>query len=58
VALLYGGVAALPTTFIIDREGTIAAVPLGLVSKANYAREILRLLASDKQAHARMPGTD
>jgi peroxiredoxin len=58
VARLYGGIASLPTTFIIDQEGKIAAVHLGLVSKANYAREILRLLASDKQAHPRMPGTD
>jgi peroxiredoxin len=42
----YGGIASLPTTFIIDQEGKIAAVHIGLVSKTNYAREILDLLAT------------
>jgi peroxiredoxin len=36
----------LPTTFIIDQEGKIAAVHIGLVSKINYASEILHLLAT------------
>jgi peroxiredoxin len=57
LARLYGGVTSLPT-FIIDREGRIAAVHIGLVSKTSYGSEILRLLASDKQALARLPGTD
>jgi peroxiredoxin len=43
---LYGGIASLPTTFIIDQEGKIAAVHIGLVSKTNYASEILHLLAT------------
>src|ERR1700691_2157795 len=45
VARRYGGIASLPTTFIIDQEGKIAAVHIGLVSKTNYASEILHLLA-------------
>src|ERR1700704_1697803 len=32
-AQLYGGVDALPTTFLIDRTGKIAAVHVGLVPK-------------------------
>jgi len=46
VARRYGGIASLPTTFIIDQEGKIAAVHIGLVSKINYASEILHLLAT------------
>ena len=46
VARRYGGIASLPTTFIIDQEGKIAAVHIGLVSKTNYASEILHLLAT------------
>jgi peroxiredoxin len=45
---LYGGVDALPTTFIIDREGRIASVHIGLVSKSEYQNEILKLLDSSK----------
>jgi peroxiredoxin len=40
----YGGVSALPTTFIIDKEGRIAATHQGLVSKGDYEDEIERLL--------------
>ena len=35
VASLFGGIEALPTTMMIDREGRIASVHLGLVAKAN-----------------------
>jgi peroxiredoxin len=41
---LYGGIESLPTTFIIDREGRVAATHLGLVSKSDYQNEILQLL--------------
>jgi len=41
---IYGGVDALPTTFIIDREGRIAATHVGLVAKSEYENEILNLL--------------
>jgi thiol-disulfide isomerase/thioredoxin len=42
---MYGGVDNLPTTFIIDKEGRIAAVEVGLVSKATYQTAIEALLA-------------
>jgi len=42
--LLYGGIDALPTTFVIDRAGRIAAVHQGLISKSEYEHEILDLL--------------
>ena len=44
VAQLYGDVDSLPTTFMIDREGRVAAVHVGLVSKGDYTRDILNLL--------------
>jgi peroxiredoxin len=44
-ATLYGGVDSLPTTFLLDREGKIATVHIGLVSKAEYAKDIAALLA-------------
>jgi cytochrome c biogenesis protein CcmG/thiol:disulfide interchange protein DsbE len=46
VAQLYGGVDSLPTSFIIDRDGKIAAVHVGLVSKSNYENDIKNLLAA------------
>lgn len=42
--LLYGGVDNLPTTFVIDKEGRIAATHIGLVSKATYQKAIETLL--------------
>jgi peroxiredoxin len=44
VGTLYGGVDSLPTTFVIDRDGRIAATHIGLVSKGDYQDEILQLL--------------
>ena len=44
-ANLYGGVDSLPTTFILDRDGKIAAVHVGLVSKSDYASDIEQVLA-------------
>jgi peroxiredoxin len=44
VAELYGGVGSLPTTFLIDRRGTIASMHVGLVSRATYQQEITYLL--------------
>jgi cytochrome c biogenesis protein CcmG/thiol:disulfide interchange protein DsbE len=40
----YGDIASLPTTFILDRDGRIAAAHIGLVSKSEYQNEILKLL--------------
>lgn len=44
VSTLYGGIDSLPTTFIIDKDGKIAAIHTGLVSKATYQKEIEDLL--------------
>lgn len=40
----YGGVEALPVSFLIDREGRIANTHVGLVVKKTYEDEIRRLL--------------
>jgi cytochrome c biogenesis protein CcmG/thiol:disulfide interchange protein DsbE len=53
VADLYGGVSSLPTSFLIDRQGKIASIHVGLVSKSVYEREIEELLAQDKQTGGR-----
>jgi len=52
VASLFGGIEALPTTMMIDREGRIASVHLGLVGKGEYAAEIEHLLASNERRQA------
>jgi len=44
VSQLYGGVEALPTTFMIDRDGRIASVHVGLAGKNEYLNEIQGLL--------------
>ena len=43
-AQLYGGVDALPTTFLIDRDGKIAAVHVGLVDRKDFENGIDELL--------------
>jgi peroxiredoxin len=43
-AQLYGGVDALPTTFLIDRNGKIAAVHIGLASRKAFEDGIEQLL--------------
>jgi peroxiredoxin len=43
-AQLYGGVDALPTTFLIDRNGKIAAVHIGLANKKVFEDGIEQLL--------------
>jgi len=52
VATLYGGVDSLPTTFLIDRQGRIAAVHVGLVSKKAYQQGIEALLNDGQPAPA------
>jgi peroxiredoxin len=44
IATLYGGVEAMPTTFLIDREGRIASVHVGLSGKRDFEDEIQALL--------------
>ena len=41
----YGGLDALPMTFLINKGGRIAAAHAGLIAKATYEREIKKLLA-------------
>jgi len=55
---MYGGIDSLPTTFIIDREGKIAAIHTGLVSKASYKKEIEDLLEGSKSAGTNTDGGD
>ena len=52
VARMYDGVESLPTTFLIDREGRIAAERVGLAGKSTYEVQILELMNSGKQADA------
>jgi peroxiredoxin len=40
----YGGIEAIPTAFIIDREGRIAAVHIGLSGKKEFQDAIEQLL--------------
>ena len=43
-AELYGGVEALPTTFLIDRDGRIAATHVGLAGKDDFEDGIKKLV--------------
>ena len=43
-AELYGGVEALPTTFLIDRDGRIAATHVGLAGKDDFENGIKKLV--------------
>ena len=43
-ARVYGGVDALPTTFLIDREGKIAAIHIGLAERKDIEDGIEELL--------------
>jgi peroxiredoxin len=54
VAQLYGGVESLPTTFMIDRSGRIAAIHVGLVSKRDYQNDITNLINARKSSLHRM----
>jgi peroxiredoxin len=58
VAQQYGGVEALPTTFLIDRQGRIASTHVGLVSKDVYEKDIKELLEApaSSAAHRNQPG--
>ena len=40
----YGGIEALPTTFVIDREGRIASVHVGLSAKKDFQDAIENVL--------------
>jgi cytochrome c biogenesis protein CcmG/thiol:disulfide interchange protein DsbE len=55
VAQKYGGVDSLPTSFIIDKEGRIAATHVGLVSRRDYQKDIDELLGLNKKSGLRAP---
>lgn len=44
VSQLYGGVDSLPTSFLIDQQGRVAFVHVGLAGKNEYADEIQNLI--------------
>jgi peroxiredoxin len=46
VGQLYGGVDSLPTSFLIDQQGRVAYVHVGLVAKSDYLNEIQNLLGA------------
>ena len=50
VGNLYGGVESLPTTFMIDREGRVASIHIGLISRKDYESEIVHLLDAKSSA--------
>src|SRR5207248_1698182 len=44
-----GGIDAIPTTFIIDRNGMLIAKYIGTTSKETFMADILPLLAAGEQ---------
>jgi peroxiredoxin len=56
ITQLYGGVDSLPTTFMIDRQGKIASVHMGLISKSIYQNEIQELLTDPPERAGLLPG--
>ncbi|HUQ94828.1 MAG TPA: TlpA disulfide reductase family protein [Bryobacteraceae bacterium] len=56
VADIYGGVTSLPTTFLVDRQGKIAGIHVGLVSKSVYQNEIEQLLQKRSEVESKAPG--
>lgn len=56
VAQLYGGVDSLPTSFLIDQQGRIASVHVGLVSKGDYQNDINQLLGINAKSERRVAG--
>ena len=45
IARRYGGVASIPTTFLIDRTGRIAEVRAGLTKRNTYEEDVRKLIA-------------
>jgi len=52
IAQQFGGVDALPTTFLIDREGRIASVHIGLSGKRDFENGIQELLQASSSGNA------
>ncbi len=45
VAALYHGLDSIPTTFLIDKTGRVAAIHVGLCSKSEYEADLAALLS-------------
>jgi hypothetical protein len=43
-AALFGGLESIPLTLVIDRSGRIAAIHLGLCTRAEYENDIAAVL--------------
>jgi peroxiredoxin len=52
----YGGVDALPTTFLIDRVGKIASIHVGLVARKDYEDDVSELLQAPAGGIVSQPG--
>ena len=52
VSQLYGGSERLPTTFVLDRQGRIAAVHVGLISRGIYEEQLEQLLSAATEPRA------
>jgi len=56
VSQQFGEIEALPTSFVLDREGRIASNHVGLVDKVDYQNEIVKLLQDPKSSAVRDAG--
>jgi len=48
VSARYGSIESLPTTFMIDRAGRIAAMHIGLKSRTTYQNDIVHLIDKER----------
>jgi peroxiredoxin len=55
VATEYGGIEALPTTFVINQDGRIVASHIGLINKDDYLKEIQGLLGHENAFSSSAP---
>lgn len=56
---LYGGIEALPTTFLIDRDGRIAKIHIGLAAKEDFEDAIEKILdAAPESQRTSAAGTE
>jgi peroxiredoxin len=44
VSQQFGDIESLPTSFLVDRQGRIAAMHVGLIDKRDYLHEIIKLM--------------